>query len=600
MQMPFCPKVRTNLLVVARGFLVGRRSPFPRSDSMSRNKAIAASILAIYALGALLTGGAVYRYSYLANLERLQETGRIRIQQASDRLMGQLTGYTYLINLLADHPSVVSGVTGGGIPPETGDLLEQSVLTYGADGIVVSDAAGSVVAASSPDGAPLPVSSSLLRAALNGRLGLETALDGQRRLFRLSRGVIDRRAPAIGAVFVTIDVASLEFEWEVDPEAICFFDRTQTVFASTRQSLLMRQDRGADTVTNGLRPFPEHGLRREGDFEIWEFAGGDALPRQALVVSRAIPQLDMTVRGFLDTAPARMTALLRGLLAAAVLGVIGLAGLITALWRRRMADRLAIEAAANARLEERVEQRTSELRVAQDQLVQASKLSALGEMSAGISHELNQPLAAIMNFAENGRKLLDRGRTREAADNLGEIAQQVERMDRIIRNLRSFARNEVEIVEPVDLEAAVGRAIALTKPSLEKGGIEIAWKAPEDPVLVLGGEVRLQQVMVNILSNAQDALAEAEEKRISVQLETTGTDAVLRISDTGPGIPDPSRVFEPFYTTKELGASKGLGLGLSISYGLVGSFGGELSCANREEGGAEFTIRLPLTDGTKP
>ncbi|WP_193182203.1 sensor histidine kinase [Nisaea sediminum] len=567
---------------------------------MSRNKTIAATILAIYALAALFAGWSVYRYSYLANLEQLEETGRIRLQQASVRLMGQLASYTYLINLLADHPAVVSGVLGGGIPPETGDLLEQSVLTYGADGIVVTDAGGRVVAASSPDREQLPVSLPLLRAALNGRLGLETVLDGQRRLFRLSRGVIDGRAPAIGAIFVTIDVASLEFEWEVDPEAVCFFDRAQIVFASTRQSLLMRQDMGPHAASPGLRPFPEHELRRDGDFEIWEFAGAEALPEQALVVSRAIPQLDMTARGFLDTAPARMTALLRGLLTASVLGVVGLAGLILALWRRRMADRLAIETAANARLEERVEQRTSELRMAQDQLVQASKLSALGEMSAGISHELNQPLAAIMNFAENGMKLIDRDRPDKAADNLGEIARQVQRMDRIIRNLRSFARNEAEIVEPVDLAAAVEHALALTRASLEKAGIEVSWRAPWQPVCVLGGEVRLQQVVVNILSNAQDALVDAEEKLISVEIETDGADAVLRISDTGPGIPDPSRVFEPFYTTKELGASKGLGLGLSISYGLVGSFGGELSCANREEGGAVFTIRLPLADEANP
>jgi len=563
---------------------------------MSRSKAIAVTILAIYALAALFAGWSVYRYSYLANLEQLEETGRIRVQQASDRLMGQLASYTYLINLLARHPAIVSRVRSGAFPPGTGDLLEQSVLTYGADGIVVADAEGRVVAASSPDRDTLPVSRPLLRAALNGRLGLETVLVGQRRMFRLSRGVIDRQAPAIGAIFVAIDVASLEFEWEVDPEAICFFDRTQTVFASTRQSLLMRQDRAQGFSSPGLQPFPEHGLRRENGFEIWEFSGAAELPQQALVVSRAIPQLAMTARGFLDTGPARMTALLQGLLATTVLGAAGLAGLILALWRRRMTDRLAIEAEANARLEERVEQRTTELRVAQDQLVQVSKLSALGEMSAGISHELNQPLAAIMNFAENGAKLLKRGRAGEAADNLGEIARQVKRMDRIIRNLRSFARNEAEIVEPVDLVAAVEHAIALSRASLESGGIEVAWQAPAGPVYVLGGEVRLQQVVVNILSNAQDALTEVEEKRIAIEIGTHGSDAVLSISDTGPGIPDPSRVFEPFYTTKELGASKGLGLGLSISYGLIGSFGGELSCANRDGGGAVFTIRLPLAE----
>ncbi|UUX49402.1 ATP-binding protein [Nisaea acidiphila] len=565
---------------------------------MSRVKAKVASIAAVYALAALISGWWVYRFAYVDHLAQLEETGRIRVQQASDRLMGQLSGYVYLVNLLADHPAVVAGVVRDVRASELDDLLEQSVLTYGADDIVVADAKGGIVAASAPDRELLPVADTLLRAALNGRLGVATALDGSRRLFRLSRGVIDRNAPAVGAVLVTLDAAALEFEWGVDPEAICFFDRTRTVLAATRQSLLMRQDGGPELANPAVRPFPRHSIRREGEHEIWSFPDAAELPTEALVVSRTLPQIEMVARGFLDTAPARTAAMLRGLLATAMFGVIGLAGLIAALWRRRMADRLAIESAANARLEERVEQRTAELRVAQDQLVQASKLSALGEMSAGISHELNQPLATIRNFAENGLKFLERGRTDEVRDNLGRISGQVQRIDQIIRNLRSFARKEDENVEPVDLVRTVEHALSLSRPNLEKEGIRLSWDAPSYPVLALGGEIRLQQVIVNILSNAQDALAGAPDKRIRVTLDESRGDAVLSIADSGPGIPEPARVFEPFYTTKELGASKGLGLGLSISYGIIGSFGGELSCTNQAGGGAVFTIRLPLADGS--
>ncbi|WP_051284641.1 sensor histidine kinase [Nisaea denitrificans] len=568
---------------------------------MSRAKAIVVILCALYALVSLLAGWLVYRYAYLETLDQLEETGRIRVQQASDRLMGQLSGYSYLVNLLARHPLVIRSVVDG-VPPEAADdLLIDSVLTYGADRISLTDADGRLVASSSPeterDQIEGTVDTSLLRAALNGRLGLEAAFDDDgRRVIRLSRGVLDGAAPAKGAIFVTIDVAALEFEWGIAPEAICFFDASQTVFASTRQSLLRRQDKGLGDGDPRFEPFPHRALEREGGHEVWSFSEAFDLPQRALVVTRALPQVNMTARGFLDTAPARTAAILRGLLTTTVLGAVGLAMLIAALWRRRMADRLAIEAAVNARLEERVERRTSQLKVAQDQLVQASKLTALGEMSAGISHELNQPLAAILNLSENGRKLLDRKRFDEAGENLGQIAGQVQRIDKIIRNLRAFARNEGEGGEPVDLVAAVDYAITLTLPSLEKDGIALSWSAPERQMLVDGGEVRLQQVVVNILSNAQDAMVSSDIKRIDVMLKTDTGEAVLEIADSGPGIPDPTRVFEPFYTTKELGASKGLGLGLSISYGIIRSLGGTLSCHNSAHGGAIFTIRLPLTD----
>ena len=568
---------------------------------MSRTKAIAAALCAFYAFASMLAGWLVYNYAYNETLDRLEENGLIRVQQASDRLMGQLSGYSYLINLLARHPEIIRSVVTGADRGRTGDILVDAVLTYGADRITVTDRDGRVVASSAPDTEPgfvqQTVGSSLLRAALNGRLGSEAALDGDRRMIRLSRGVLDGGAPAKGAIFVTIDVASLEFEWGVDPEAICFFDETETVFASTRQSLLMHQDKKPGRADPRFETFPEYASGRAGGHEIWTFAKQAlALPLRALVVTQDLPQVNMVARGFIDTSPARTAAILRGMLTTTLLGALGLAILIAALWRRRMADRLAIEAAVNTRLEERVERRTSELKIAQDQLVQASKLTALGEMSAGISHELNQPLAAILNLSENGRKLLDRSRPGEAADNLAQISGQVRRIDKIIRNLRAFARNEGEGGEPVDLVAAVKYAITLTLPSLDKDGVALSWSPPERQVLVVGGEVRLQQVVMNILTNAQDAMAASNPKRIGVTLTTGAGHAVLDITDSGPGIPNPSRVFEPFYTTKELGASKGLGLGLSISYGIIRSFGGTLSCRNDPNGGAVFSIRLPLTD----
>ncbi len=552
-------------------------------------------VIALSLMIAITVGYAIFTISYRSNLDDLAETGRIRLEQATDRLSGQLAAFRVLVNLLAEHPAVVETVRSSQGRAATLDLLEQSLLTYGAAGIVILAQDGTTLLSA---GEPPLRSRPLLTAALNARLGREHGLVGDRRVLRFSRGVIVDAPPPVGAVIVSADLAALEFEWGVDPEAIAFFDSKDVVFAANRTSLLLRQDRPAGPTSKAYLQFPEHEDSVIAGHPIWRFEPSEELPTTALIAERAAPQFNMLARGFIDIGPAREAALVRGLLAAALVGVLGLIAVIVLLWRRRMTDRLAIEAEANAQLEARVDTRTSELRATQDQLVQASKLTALGQMSAGISHELNQPLAAIMNFAENGRKLLERGRVDDVHGNLDQIAGQVTRADRIIRNLRGFARAEEEVVGPVDLNAAIAEALALVQTAVEKSAAKIHRDAPEDTLMVMEGQVRLQQVIVNLLSNALDAIADQETKEIHVIATTTEKDALLTVRDTGPGIEDPERVFEPFYTTKDLGASKGLGLGLSISFGIIGSFGGQLFCANAPEGGAIFSIELPLAEAT--
>jgi len=274
--------------------------------------------------------------------------------------------------------------------------------------------------------------------------------------------------------------------------------------------------------------------------------------------------------------------------------------------------RRRVLARANAQLETRVAARTAELsganmllrrevierqeaeaalKKAQADLVQAGKLSALGQMSAGLSHELNQPLMAISQFAENGALFLDRGNTSAASGNLKRIAELAGRMGRIIRNLRAFARQEHEPVRRIDVVTVIGTALEMTEARLAKDGIALDWNPPDGPVYALGGEVRLVQVLVNLITNAADAMGGQMERQLTVSVDT-GPRPVIRVADTGPGIAAPERIFDPFYSTKEVGASEGMGLGLSISYGLVQSFGGTIRGRNAETGGAEFTVEL--------
>ncbi|MFC6584363.1 sensor histidine kinase [Sulfitobacter aestuariivivens] len=322
-------------------------------------------------------------------------------------------------------------------------------------------------------------------------------------------------------------------------------------------------------------------------------------------LTQALPVIGMTGEVLLSVAEAKQLALAQAAAVAALCLAFGSLLYLAAERRRALSQ-------ANVQLEARVAARTTALREtneqlrreaaereeaqaalrrAQDDLVQAGKLSALGQMSAGISHELNQPLMAIRSFAENAVQFMERDRPERAAENLGRISDMARRMGRIIQNLRAFARQETGPQERVELGAVLTAAIDLTRSHVEDAGVRLIYDAPQRDVWVRGGEVRLGQVFVNLITNAVDAMAAAEEKQLDIAVVKEGTVAV-RFADTGPGIEMPDKVFDPFYTTKSVGETAGMGLGLSISYGIVQSFGGQIKGSNLEGGGALFVVTL--------
>ena len=564
--------------------------------------------LMLFLLVAVALIVAAYFLSFNNDIRQLSRTGTIRLAQASDRLLGQLESYRELPNYLATHPEVIRALRTGP-RDETNEVLTIAALTSGADDIYILNPAGTVIASSNYEDPRSYIGRSYAArpdvvVAMSGSLGVFHAIEtsDDTRDFFLARGVHTESGRPKGVVVVKVNIAQLEFEWRIDEDVVAFFDENDVVFSSNRPGLILRRD-GAVTepkpapehyAADRILPFFEHSKRQFGRHEIWTQSVTGVLPGASLVLTRALPQIDMTARVFISTATAHASARVQAMLPAAVLAVIGLALFVLAQRRQRLADQLDIEAAANARLEARVDERTAQLREAQDQLVQAGKLSALGEMSAAISHELNQPLAAIQNFAANSQKFLARERPEKAVENLGAIAAQTDRMDRIIRNLRAFAHKEPGPIEPVDLAAAVEAALSLVRPRIMEDGVRVARAGLAEPVWVLGGQVRLQQVIVNLLSNAMDAMEDGGE--ITLEMAHDGGRVVLDIRDTGAGLDDPARVFEPFYSTKDIGASKGLGLGLSISYGIIGSFGGDLSARNLDSGGAGFRISLNASE----
>lgn len=252
----------------------------------------------------------------------------------------------------------------------------------------------------------------------------------------------------------------------------------------------------------------------------------------------------------------------------------------------------------NARLKREIAERErmqQNLAVAEQTLAQSSKLAVLGEMSAAVSHELNQPLAAMKTYLAGARLLLQRRKPDEALSSFQRIDDLIDRMGAITRQLKSYARKGGEAFAPVDFKACIGEALSMMEPQLKPRRVRISRSLPRAPVMVMADRIRLEQVIVNLLRNALDATRDVADPRIEIAL-SAGDTATLSIRDNGPGITDLDKLFEPFWTTKKPG--EGVGLGLAISSGIVSDLGGRLTARNGEEGGAVFDLSLPLLDTT--
>ena len=251
---------------------------------------------------------------------------------------------------------------------------------------------------------------------------------------------------------------------------------------------------------------------------------------------------------------------------------------------RHLNDTLQREIAERERVEKNLE-------VAEQTLAQSSKLAALGEMSAGVSHELNQPLAAMKTYLAGAKLLLQRRRPEEALSSFQRIDDLIERMGAITRQLKSYARKGGDAVEAMDARDCVSSAISMMEPQLKSRKVRITRSLPRDPVMIMADRVRLDQVLINLLRNALDATKSVEDPAIDVIL-SVGQVATFTVRDNGPGIEDLDSLFEPFYTTKAPG--DGVGLGLAISSGIVNDLGGRLYARNGRAGGAVFEVTLPL------
>src|SRR6266516_2779033 len=226
-----------------------------------------------------------------------------------------------------------------------------------------------------------------------------------------------------------------------------------------------------------------------------------------------------------------------------------------------------------------IQRREQELRDKQEQLVQAGKLATLGELTTGVAHELNNPLNNIGLFVGNAVDLIDLAVTEKGqiVRELGRAMQQVRKATEIISHLRTFGRAAPATREPISLRQVIERALSLMQEQLRQRDIEVTVDLGAAEPVVVGNPIQLEQVFINLLTNARDALADSPRKAIRISSAVGSADVEIAFADTGNGIPPglERRIFDPFFTTKEVG--KGTGLGLSITYGIIAEHGGTIS-----------------------
>ena len=614
----------------------------PMADNGFITRIIVAVLSFIAMVAAVIYGSNYTTRFYLADIaERGQSTLRLSVEG----LQGALSRFEYLPGLVAKDSGVkqfLQWPNHEALIKRTNADLKRTAEETGATTIFVMDRTGTVLAASDHDTTRSYVSRDFaykpfFQHAINGSVGRYFALgspEGNRGYFFAAP--VYSGNEVIGAVAVKVDIEDIESAWTSPAHEILVTDDKSIVFMASRgewrfKSLLPiseetrksiaenRQYAGMtiETLNVGFGTDPGlevYGSRNGGAAALVNMPDGRGTS-QFLSQKMTMPDRDWTVHVLSRTGSAQTQATIFTIIAALLMLIVLM--FIVFLWQRRarLVDRIALQREAQDMLERRVEERTAslnqansrlvseisereaaeqELRKTQEDLIQAGKLAALGQMSTALSHEFNQPLAAIRSYADNADILLERDRIPEARENVQRISKLTDRMASISKHLRNFARKPGERTGSVSVRDVVRDTLDLLAGKISSAQVDLAVDIPEDDMFVQAGHVRLQQVLVNLTANAIDAMQGVANPRLEIRSGPSEMEGWMQLTvrDVGPGVCEDlvDQVFDPFFTTKDVG--QGLGLGLSISFNIIKDFGGMLRVANHPDGGAVFTVTL--------
>ena len=562
-------------------------------------------------VGAVVAGGWAMQQAKHHALEESARRGPEQLSLYANSLHTLIERYRALPAVLAQDPELIAALAGHVTPEVQAQLNRKLERINGAaqsSTLELLDSTGLAVAASNWNTSNSYVGHnygfrpyfSQTRSQGTGRfyaVGVTSGIPG----YFLSSAVHDSAGRFLGAIVVKLEFPQLEREWSQGSDTLLVSDARDIVFIANQPGWRYRHlrplndsDRDNITVTRQydkqpLTLMPTRTLRVFDDQSFLTQVDGPDGPTDYLWGSLPLKAEGWTLH--LLRKPPTASEDGRNAALAAVglwLTLVFLGLFLFQRWRiGRMRQRNREE------LEQLVEARTRDLRTAQDGLVQSAKLAALGQMSAALAHEINQPLTAQRMQLATLRLLLDHGRIEDAYKALTPLEHMLTRMAALTGHLKTYARQSPSgLRERLDLASVVDQALQLVEPRLKEEGVELHTRLVR-PAWVRGDAIRLEQVMINLLRNALDAMHDTSRKQLEICIEADQQLWHLTVSDSGGGISDEhlGKVFDPFFTTKPVG--DGLGLGLAVSYAIVHELGGRLTACNHADG-ALFTLTLPI------
>ncbi|MEM7718010.1 MAG: ATP-binding protein [Pseudomonadota bacterium] len=545
-------------------------------------------------------------FRYFGSEERERAEGRLSLYEST--VAAELQRFAHLTYVLSLDPFVVQAAEGGAVAP-LNDRLAEFAVQAGLDAIYLMDAEGLTIAASNhaQPGSFLGQTYGFrpyFREALDGStgrfyaIGATTGLPG----YFIADPVRGVTGAIIGAIAIKVDLSVLEEAWRNSGEQVLLANEDGVVLLASDPAW---QYRTLLPLSAAQRAEIEQARQFTGQpLDALDWAPDDAGQARIGGIERIHLTSAALPHGWvLHYFASFDQALTRSWLVAAVL--VGLAGLGFIAFQMQRGRRVGAALArsereeaelrrANERLAVEIEERRTaerQLKRTQGELERASRLAALGQLAASVTHELGQPIAAMKNHLTAAE--LSAGTGGGLVQRIGAL---VDRMEATTRQLKFFARSDRETFDDVDLGEAMRTALTLVEPNRERARARIEMALPETPVLIRGSRLRIEQVMTNLIRNGLDAAEDQNTPEVAVEVVAGGDSCGFSVRDNGHGLGAATLadLQEPFVTTRESG--RGMGLGLAIAAGIVQDHGGEMVAENNANGGACFTVRFPVPD----